>query len=181
MLFLCISCCGSYFLVQFLPMLTVYTSQQLVFNIGLFEYTQCRGREEGSLVPRPLLDFISQPWRRRPGIKTMSRTGNGGLGLYVMWTQFHNDGMWPASNQAKQQKFAQMFASGRCVGISRRRFACTLTIRDCESKRLRASASLRVETSGSIIMDRWFQVCKLSKLFQPWLWASLLITRQPLD
>ena len=28
------------------------------------------------------------------------------------------------------------------------RFACTLTIRDCESKRLRASASLRVETSG---------------------------------
>ena len=31
-----------------------------------------------SLVPRPLPDFISQPWRkigRRPG-----RTGNGGLG-----------------------------------------------------------------------------------------------------
>ena len=38
-----------------------------------------------SLVPRPLPDFISQPWRkigRRPGIKTTSRTGNGGLGLY---------------------------------------------------------------------------------------------------
>ena len=36
-----------------------------------------------SLVPRPLPDFISQPWRkirRRPGINTMSRTGNGGLG-----------------------------------------------------------------------------------------------------
>ena len=36
-----------------------------------------------SLVPRPLPDFISQPWRkigRRPGIKTMSQTGNGGLG-----------------------------------------------------------------------------------------------------
>jgi len=33
-----------------------------------------------SLVPRPLPDFISQPWRRRPGIKTISRTGNGGLG-----------------------------------------------------------------------------------------------------
>ena len=35
--------------------------------------------------PRPLPDFISQPWRkigRRPGIKTMSRTGNGGLGQY---------------------------------------------------------------------------------------------------
>ena len=36
-----------------------------------------------SLVPRPLPDFISQLWRkigRRPGIKTMSQTGNGGLG-----------------------------------------------------------------------------------------------------
>ena len=35
-----------------------------------------------SLFPRPLPDFISQPWRkigRRPGIKTTSRTGNGGL------------------------------------------------------------------------------------------------------
>ena len=36
-----------------------------------------------SLIPRPLLDFISQPWRkigRRPEIKSMSQTGNGGLG-----------------------------------------------------------------------------------------------------
>ena len=36
-----------------------------------------------SLVPRPLPDFISQPWRkigRRPGTITTSRTGNGGLG-----------------------------------------------------------------------------------------------------
>ena len=44
-----------------------------------------------SLVPRPLQDFISQPWRkigRRPGIKTTSRTGNGGLGQYIMWTRF---------------------------------------------------------------------------------------------
>ena len=35
-----------------------------------------------SLVPRPLPDFISQLWkkiRRRPGIKTTSQTGNGGL------------------------------------------------------------------------------------------------------
>ena len=41
-------------------------------------------RQVCSLVPRPLLDFISQLWRkirRRPGIKTMSQTGNGGLGL----------------------------------------------------------------------------------------------------
>ena len=48
-----------------------------------------------SLVPRPLPDFIPQPWRkigrkigRRPGIKTTSQTGNGGLGHYVMWTRF---------------------------------------------------------------------------------------------
>ena len=44
-----------------------------------------------SLVPRPLPDFISQPWKkigRRPGIKTTSRTGNGGLGQYVTWTRF---------------------------------------------------------------------------------------------
>ena len=43
------------------------------------------------LRPRPLPDFISQPWRkigRRPGSKTMSWTGNGGLGQYVMWTRF---------------------------------------------------------------------------------------------
>ena len=36
-----------------------------------------------SLVPRPLPDFILQPWRklgRRPGTSTTSRTGNGGLG-----------------------------------------------------------------------------------------------------
>ena len=36
-----------------------------------------------SLVPRPLPDFISQPWRKiggRPGTNTTSRTGNGGLG-----------------------------------------------------------------------------------------------------
>ena len=43
----------------------------------------------GSLVPRPLPDFISQLWRkigrkigRKPGSKTVSQTGNGGLGLY---------------------------------------------------------------------------------------------------
>ena len=44
-----------------------------------------------SLVPRLLPDFILQPWRkigRRPGIKTMSRTGHGGPGQYVAWTRF---------------------------------------------------------------------------------------------
>ena len=38
-----------------------------------------------SLIPRPLPDFISQQWRKigwRPGIKTASQTGNGGLGWY---------------------------------------------------------------------------------------------------
>ena len=47
-----------------------------------------------SLVPSPLPDFISQLWRkigRRPGTSTTSRTGNGGLDSYVMWTRFHND------------------------------------------------------------------------------------------
>ena len=41
----------------------------------------------GSLVSRPLPDFISQLWRkigRKPGSKTVSRTGNGGLGLYKL-------------------------------------------------------------------------------------------------
>ena len=36
-----------------------------------------------SLIPRPLPDFISQPWRkieRRPGIIAMPQIGNGGLG-----------------------------------------------------------------------------------------------------
>jgi len=48
-------------------------------------------RSVSSLVPKPLPDFIPQPWRkigRRPGIKTTSRTGNGGLGQYVTWTRF---------------------------------------------------------------------------------------------
>ena len=37
----------------------------------------------GSLVPRPLSDFISQPWRkigRMPGIIAMSWIGNSGHG-----------------------------------------------------------------------------------------------------
>ena len=56
-----------------------------------------------SLVPRPLPDFISQPWRkigRRPGTITTSRTGNGGLDSYVMWTRFHNDGNVPTQYAA---------------------------------------------------------------------------------
>ena len=38
---------------------------------------------ELSLIPRPLLGFISQPWskiRRRPGIIALSWTGNGAHG-----------------------------------------------------------------------------------------------------
>ena len=42
-----------------------------------------------SLVSRPLPDFISQPWRKiRPGITATSQAENGGLGLYMIWTQF---------------------------------------------------------------------------------------------
>ena len=40
-----------------------------------------------SLVPRPLPDSISQPWRkigRRSGINTASQTGNGELGFVMM-------------------------------------------------------------------------------------------------
>ena len=64
-----------------------------------------------SLVPRPLPDFISQPWRkigRRPGTITTSRTGNGGLDSYVMWTRFHNDGNMPT-------QYAASTASDRTV------------------------------------------------------------------
>ena len=55
-----------------------------------------------SLVPRPLPDFISQLFRKigRPGIITMSRTGNGGLGWCIMWTQLHNGGNMPTQYTA---------------------------------------------------------------------------------
>ena len=48
--------------------------------------TSCQVPKEGfhSLIPRPLPDFILQPWRK---IRT-SGTGNGGLGQYVTWTCF---------------------------------------------------------------------------------------------
>ena len=39
--------------------------------------------KSNTLVPRPLPDFVSQPWRkirRRPGIIAMSWVGNGGHG-----------------------------------------------------------------------------------------------------
>ena len=109
-----------------------------------------------SLVPRPLPDFISQPWRkirRRPGTITTSRTGNGGLDSYVMWTRFHNDGNMPTQYAASTKsdrtvKFANSYrlckyqvANEGCVDVSGRRYACTSTE---ESSRLRASASLRV-------------------------------------
>ena len=65
---------------------------------GVQKRMQTSGRDDSSmllliasLIPRSLPDFISQPWRkigRRPGSKTTSRTGNGGLGQYVTWTRF---------------------------------------------------------------------------------------------
>ena len=36
----------------------------------------------------------------RPGTNTTSRTGNGGLDSYVMWTRFHNDGNMPTKYAA---------------------------------------------------------------------------------
>ena len=35
----------------------------------------------------------------------MSWTGNGGLGWYVMWTRFHNDGDVPTQYMAGTGKF----------------------------------------------------------------------------
>ena len=66
-----------------------------------------------SLVPRPLPDLILQLWRkigRRPGTITTSRTGNGGLDSYVMWTRFHNDGNVPT-------QYAASTASDRTVKL----------------------------------------------------------------
>ena len=66
------------------------------------------------LVPRPLPDFISQPRRkigRRPGTITTSRTGHGGLGYYVMWTWFRNDGHVPT-------QYAANTASNRIVKLA---------------------------------------------------------------
>ena len=43
--------------------------------------------EYNFLFPRPLLDFILQPWKkngRRPGFITMSRTRNGGYSQYKL-------------------------------------------------------------------------------------------------
>ena len=47
-----------------------------------------------SLVPRPLQDFISQPWRkigRRPGIKTMPQTGKWWTRLVQTESTLHTD------------------------------------------------------------------------------------------
>ena len=53
------------------------------FSQSNFPCAWCEAHDVHSLIPRPLPDFFSQPWRkirRKPGIKTTSRTGNGGLG-----------------------------------------------------------------------------------------------------
>ena len=73
-----------------------------------------RLRHVSSLIPRLLSDFISQAWRkimRRPGTNTTSRTGNGGLDSYVMWTRFHNDGNMPT-------QYAASTASDRTVKLA---------------------------------------------------------------
>ena len=60
-------------------------------------------KEYSSLVPRPLSDFISQPWRkiwRRPGTNTTSQTRNGGLDFIMMAT-------YPRNMQPVQQAIEQ--------------------------------------------------------------------------
>ena len=68
----------------------------------VYQYSLLKLYQHSSLVPRPLPDFISQPWRkigRRPGTiyvtdrKWWTRS-------YVMWTRFHNDGNVPTQYAA---------------------------------------------------------------------------------
>ena len=62
-----------------------------------------------SLVPRPLPDFILQPWRkirRWPGTNTMSRTENGGLDFIMMAT-------YPRDTRSVQQRSN----SKVCLGV----------------------------------------------------------------
>ena len=49
-----------------------------------------------------------EKYGRRPGTITTSRTENGGLDSYVMWTRFHNDGNVPT-------QYAASTASDRTV------------------------------------------------------------------
>ena len=49
-----------------------------------------------SPVPRPLQDFIYKlKISRRPGTITISQTRNDGIGYYVMWNWFLNNGNVP--------------------------------------------------------------------------------------
>jgi len=116
-----------------------------------------------SLVPRPLPDFISKLWRkigRRPGIKTTSRTENSGLGFVMMATCPHNKRPILASsicldvfvNNYGLRRY--QVTNKRCVDISGRRFACTLTERDRESSRLRVSTSKQVSVPGTLSSRR---------------------------
>ena len=70
-----------------------------------------------SFVPRPLPDFILQPWRkigRWPGTNTTSRTENGGPNSYIMWTRFHNDGNVP---HAIRDQYSKQSNSEVCLGV----------------------------------------------------------------
>ena len=71
--------------------------------------------------------------------------GNGGLGYYILWTQFCNDGNVPTHNVAGIDQFnppwcfshsygfhRYQVTNKRCVGTSGRRFVCTLTERSNE-------------------------------------------------
>ena len=113
-----------------------------------------------SLVPRPHPDFISQPWRkigRRPGIKLRHDR--------KWWTQLRNDGNVPTHNYVASSICLDVFVNRyglhryqvtnkRCLDISGRRFAFTLTERLRESSRLRASASKQVSALGPLSSRR---------------------------
>ena len=57
----------------------------------------------------------AQPWRKKlekTWYHTTLQTGYGGLGQYVMWTQFRNDGNVPtqyAANTASNRRFANSY------------------------------------------------------------------------
>ena len=81
--------------------------------------------------------------RQKAWYQYTSRTVNGGLDSYVMWTRFHNDGNVPTQYAAGtasdrivklSRRFANSYrlckyqvANEGCVDVSGRSYACTST------------------------------------------------------
>ena len=107
----------------------------------------------GSLVPRPLQDFHSQPWRqigRRPGTNTMSRTGNVGLDLIMMTTCPRN---------MRTVKFV--------YGLCEYQIAKGV---------MRVRGQARRSVSGLLLSKTEKMARLLAGMYKlsPWLWASLI-------